>query len=208
VKKIKRVIRQGVFETNSSSCHSLVIKKKEEYTTKEEAQDEVYLNDEGKIYLPERSLTFGRTPFDCLYSFFSKVKYSIAALCPYKNDLYDKIVEVVKEYIPGFIDFEFDTDLGQFPEVYYSEEYMIERFGKGNYERIGNNWETLVYKLGYVGSYYLEEFLTKYNISIKEFLTNKKYIVIIDGDEYLIYNKLKESGLIDKRVIAWENQYL
>lgn len=43
--------------------------------------------------------------------------------------------------------------------------------------------------------------LEKYNISLKEFLTNKKYVIIQDGDEYCIWKDLINCGLIDKRAI-------
>ena len=47
----------------------------------------------------------------------------------------------------------------------------------------------------------LFSWLEKYNISLKEFLTNKKYVVIQDGDEYCIWKDLIDCGLIDKKVI-------
>ena len=38
----------------------------------------------------------------------------------------------------------------------------------------------------------LERFLKKENISLEEFLTNRKYIIVIDGDEYCVFETLKE----------------
>lgn len=52
-----------------------------------------------------------------------------------------------------------------------------------------------------VDDWELFDWLEKYNISIKEFLTNKKYVVIQDGDEYYIWKDLINCGLIDKNVI-------
>ena len=49
--------------------------------------------------------------------------------------------------------------------------------------------------------YNLRNWFEKYNISLKEFLTNKKYVVIQDGDEYCIWKDLVNCGLIDKKVI-------
>ena len=40
-------IRKGVFETNSSSMHSLVVKKENEYYTQEEMTGRMYLDDNG-----------------------------------------------------------------------------------------------------------------------------------------------------------------
>lgn len=52
-----------------------------------------------------------------------------------------------------------------------------------------------------VDDWELFSWLGKYNISLKEFLTNKKYVVIQDGDEYWIWKDLINCGLIDKKVI-------
>ena len=50
----------------------------------------------------------------------------------------------------------------------------------------------------------LQGFLEKENITLKEFLFNKKYIIIIDGDEYCMFDKAKESGLINMSNIQKE----
>lgn len=52
-----------------------------------------------------------------------------------------------------------------------------------------------------VDDWQLFGWLHKHNISLKEFLTNKKYVVIQDGDEYCIWKDLINCGLIDKKVI-------
>ena len=52
-----------------------------------------------------------------------------------------------------------------------------------------------------VDDWELFSWLEKYNVSLKEFLTNKKYVVIQDGDEYWIWKDLINCGLIDKKVI-------
>ena len=38
--------------------------------------------------------------------------------------------------------------------------------------------------------------MSSHNVSLEEFLTNSKYVVWIDGDEYCIKEKLFESGLL------------
>lgn len=47
----------------------------------------------------------------------------------------------------------------------------------------------------------LDAWLRKLGITIKEFLSNKKYVVICDGDEYCVWNDLRESGVIDSNAI-------
>ena len=52
-----------------------------------------------------------------------------------------------------------------------------------------------------VDDWQLFGWLSKHNINLKEFLTNKKYVVIQDGDVYCIWKDLIDCGLIDKKVI-------
>ena len=47
-------------------------------------------------------------------------------------------------------------------------------------------------------------FLEKENISLEEYLTNKKYVVIQDGDEYGYFGDMKRSGLINLDAIDHE----
>lgn len=44
--------------------------------------------------------------------------------------------------------------------------------------------------------YQLNGWLKKYNISLREFLTNNRYIVICDGDEYCIWEDMINCGII------------
>ena len=39
--------------------------------------------------------------------------------------------------------------------------------------------------------------LKENEITLEEFIINSKYVVIVDGDEYAEFEKLKDSGLID-----------
>ena len=50
----------------------------------------------------------------------------------------------------------------------------------------------------------LSPFLDKEKISLREFLTNKKYVVIVDGDEYCVWKSIKNTGLIDINKIEKE----
>lgn len=178
--KIK--IRKGVFETNSSSMHSLVVKKENEYYTQEEMTERMYLDNNGvwEIWSND-ALHFGRTPFQCLGDFNKKVKYAIASLCGCKNnakEVFDNIVKLVHEICPACTDIALPTDYTQKDnnKTYY----------------------------GYVDEDILSGFLKKENITLKEFLINKKYIVIVDGDEYRIYSNMKSYGMINTDNIARE----
>lgn len=50
----------------------------------------------------------------------------------------------------------------------------------------------------------LSGFLKKENISLEEYLTNKRYVVIQDGDEYGCFKDMKRSGLVNMDAIDHE----
>lgn len=47
-------------------------------------------------------------------------------------------------------------------------------------------------------------FLERENISLEEYLTNKKYVVIQDGDETCYWNAMKKTGLVNMDIIDYE----
>lgn len=191
-------IRRNVFETNSSSSHSLVITTDNEHYTREEINKNFYMTD-GIVRLWESSLEFYRSPFDMLVTFKDKLRYAIASS---NGNLVDECREICKKYVDGFIDFEFDTK----DYVWDSE---VKDYVETN-EPIPN--------YGGTDDYQIEGWLKKYNVSLEEFLTNKRYIVVVDGDEYQIFDHIKKSGLFDTSKIIhdsyeeseaeWRKQYL
>ena len=191
-------IRRNVFETNSSSSHSLVITTDNEHYTREEINKNFYMTD-GIVRLWESSLEFYRSPFDMLVTFKDKLRYAIASS---NGNLVDQCRELCCKYVDGFTDFEFDTK----DYVWDSEvkDYVVTDDPIPNY--------------GGTDDYQIEGWLKHYNISLEEFLTNKRYIVVVDGDEYAIYDHIKKSGLFDTSKIIhdsyaeeeeeWHKQYL
>ena len=181
--------RTGVFETNSSSAHSIVVTEKSGEYNEEEARNGFHIS-KNILDLDFRVDTFEfcNTPFNILFSFDDKLKYAIASYFQKYNgreyDDYDTIIEENKEVFE-----EIDKALDKyFPDL---EEI---RLPKNDYYV---NKETDYYQLyfGYVDHQskgLLQDFLEKEGISLSEFLINKKYVVIIDGDEYCIYNTMKE----------------
>lgn len=192
-------IRHNVFETNSSSSHSLVITTDNEHYTREEINDEFYLTKEGKVRLWESSLEFYRYPFDMLATFRGKLRYAIASS---NGNLVDECRKICREYIDGFTDFEFDI-----------KDYIWNSEVKDYVEA-----DEPVPNYGGTDDYEIEGWLKKYNVSLEEFLTNKRYIVVVDGDEYNTWLHIKDSGLVnttkiihDSRVeyeAKWREQYL
>lgn len=91
---MKYQIRKSVWESNSSSMHSLVVTKKNSNVrmTQEEIRDEFYLNedwykehhkndDEEIVKIDPWDNEFGRSPFNVLVTFRDKLAYAIAEYC-------------------------------------------------------------------------------------------------------------------------------
>ena len=175
-----RQVRLNTFETNSSSSHSFVITDFEGRYSQEEIMNHVYLNKDGKVIMWESRLEFGRSPFDFLNTFESKTRYAIASS---NGRLVPQIVEVWKKYVPGFSHFEFD------------EKYRV--WDEEKQEYVETDDDNPVYEYGYTDDSMIEGWLKKYNVSVEDFLTMKRYIVVVDGDEYQIKDKIFNSGLMD-----------
>ncbi len=182
---MKRQIRSSVFETNSSSMHSLVVKKEDGHYADNELRRHLWLDKNGvwEIWSSEK-ITFGRSPFECLCTFEAKVRYAIASLCGWRSDaedIFKKIEKNVKEVIPEC------TGI-KLPKMWdWSDDEDEDKISYGS-----------------VDEDILTPFLRSEGISLKEFLTNKKYVVIVDGDEYCIWDSLKNSGLVNENEIAKE----
>lgn len=179
---MKIQIRNAAFDSNSSSMHSLVIMKNNEYYTEAELKEDLWIhNGEWNIWNDE-NLHFGRSPFECLKTFESKVRYAIASLCGYRKnaaEIFKNIEALVYEIIP-------DCTYIKLPRVRY----------------YGKDEDEIYY--GHVDENILTGFLEKENISLKEFLINKRYMVIVDGDEYCVYKSMKNAGIINSEAIEKE----
>ena len=185
-------IRSSVFETNSSSMHSLVIKKNGDYYRPEELTRHLWLHNGVWTMYREDGLSFGRAPFDCLSTFESKVRYAIASLCGYRQDAaerFKEIEELVCKIVP-------ECTRIELPEQWY---YEFDDEDEDEDEEIEDK---LFY--GHVDEDILTLFLEKNNITLEDFLTNSKYVVIVDGDEYCIWKSMKESGLVNLNEIEKE----
>jgi hypothetical protein len=200
----KIVVRHN-FETNSSSMHSLSIRKtdgeygieelkrseavddipcydaiiilKEGHTeTEEEIRNNCYLyKDQMTIW--NRSLRMSDSAMQVLSTFRDKLEYALATAYGHRYRGWQDRVEAIKaaftKVMPGA-----KLDL-----------YSIERMDEWDwrYDRIGTN------------QYLLYPFLKKNKITIDEFLTNTKYIVIVN---YAEYEKMKWLNMVDESKIA------
>ena len=46
--------------------------------------------------------------------------------------------------------------------------------------------------------------LRKLGVSLEDFLTDRRYMVVVDGDEYCVWDSLKKSGMINTNMIKEE----
>lgn len=173
-------IRRGVFETNSSSSHSISIRKNGHTYTKEEIMNGLWIDpDDGSYSLWESELEFGRSPFEPLATFKDKIRFALASYCSDPDKVHE-ICDIFAKYTEGswldLRDVEVDND----------DEDEVRWYGKDNIKG----------SIDHQSVGLLQNFLRSHNVSLEEFLTNSKYVVWIDGDEYCIKEKLFESGLI------------
>lgn len=221
-------IRNGLFETNSSSMHSLIISKNNKGVyTEEELKEHFWNHDENTLRIWDTHLDFGRSPFAILTTFIDKLYYAIASLCDnYNSDNGDEVFEkeilpIIQEIYPNIEDVKFDTrskniyvdaDGNEYPEWecryegYDSEkDEWIYTYTKENGEKIPltKSGESVIEtnNYGYIDTQsegMLRGFLKDKNISLKEFLINKEYMVVIDGDEYDELGNLIKHNIIRK----------
>lgn len=173
-----KTIRNNVFETNSSSSHSLVITTLDEHYTEAEIRNDVYIPENGVVRIWTSSLEFYRSPFDILCTFNDKARYAIASSA---GKLVNDVAAIYRKYIPGFVEFEFDL----IPESWDSENYV-------------NSY-------GGTDDYCIQDWLKEYKITLEEFLTNRRYIVIVDGDEYCVWDHIKNTGLLNTGMIVHDS---
>lgn len=191
-------IRDNTFETNSSSSHSLIITDFDGKYTHEEMMKGIYLWDGNKDRMYESNLEFYRSPFSLLATFESKSRYAIASS---DGRLADEVEKIWHKYIPNFNGFKFDMK---------TEEYDYDK----------KEWVDLdepkpIY--GGTDDYEIEGWLKSYNVSLEDFLTMRRYMVVCDGDETREWYHILDSGLVDKSHIihdsekevaeAWKRKY-
>lgn len=180
-------IRDNTFETNSSSSHSLIITDFDGKYTSEEMMKGIYLWEDKETRMYESHLEFYRSPFSLLATFESKSRYAIASS---NGRLADEVEKIWYKYIPNFNGFEFDMK---------TEEYDYDK----------KDWVDLdepkpIY--GGTDDSQIEGWLKSYNVSLEDFLTMRRYMVVCDGDEYREWYHILDSGLVDKSHIVHDSE--
>lgn len=235
---MKRQVRRGCFESNSSSQHSICVMKNGDKYSPKELLDGIYLREDrdtgekGCVWEPwEDDMTFGRSPFKALGTFSDKWLYACASLvCDYNDDVYKELVKIAIKYVPGLKKIRLPmvcrsvcnkdyVNLEKEEKDYYREtygktekelvEYLLQKEKEWGieiryYEADGGWFHYYAPYTGSVDEDILTGFLQEENITLEEYLINKKYVVIQDGDEYCEFDNLKESGLINLDAIDHE----
>ena len=162
-------IRRGIFETNSSSLHSIVIQKKAI---------------KHKIYKRDLKLASSDLEFDSSYmvldTFTDRVRYAIASLCNsgYHKEFDDEVFEMIDRIYNKYTNHHIKLIPLPDDDTYY------EKYGSVDHQSYG----------------LLRDFLLDKDISLEEFLTNDKYIVITGsdcGDNIETYEDMYGTGNID-----------
>lgn len=233
---MKRQIRRNVFETNSSSMHSLTVMKRNEKYTPEEIMEDMWLSDDKETrekdcvwnIWNESDLEFGRSPFRTLATFKKKWLYACASLVEdYNDETYKELVSIALKYVPnlkkivmpittGTIE---NKDNPRFTNDEWTQkygktedelaEYLMQKEEDWNmeipyWETERGYWKFDKPYTGYVDENILSGFLKKEGITLEEYLTNKKYVVIQDGDEYCYWDDMKKAGLVNMDAIDYE----
>ena len=180
-------IRDNTFETNSSSSHSLIITDFDDKYTPEEMMKGIYLWEDKETRMYESNLEFYRSPFSLLATFESKSRYAIASS---QGHLADEVEKIWHKYIPNFNGFKFDMK---------TEEYDYDKK-----EWVDLDEPKTIY--GGTDDYQIEGWLKSYNVSLEDFLTMRRYMVVCDGDEYREWYHILDSGLVDKSHIIHDSE--
>lgn len=177
---------------------------------------------------------FGRYPFQLLTTFEEKFKYALCEFCGhYYGDeeefekTYTYFEELANEIVPGLkaldinkkeLDIFLDKDGNELyhNELIYDgwnsekEQYLYKYKDADGVEHqavLDDKNYLEVPSIGMIdhqSSGLLTNFLRDKGIDLKEFLTNKKYIVVIDGDEIEDWDRYKRSGIINTDFIVEE----
>ena len=172
--------RAGVFETNSSSMHSLVVLKESSGFPKACEWERRDLDD-GTYAIEVGSNDFGRAPLMFLSHPVDKFIYLLAdRYGRYSTDTEGRVefIEDAVEAIDGCSSIEF-CEKGWDGETDY---------GYVDHQSTGVVWR------------YLDDNC----IDATEFIKDPRFAIIIDGDEYCAWDEMKESGLVDVSNIEFD----
>jgi len=171
-------IRQSVFETNSSSMHSLVVVKNPKPYNSDELRLNCYHDDqEFKLFgwSSDRS-EYGRAPFQTLRTPVDKLRYYVAHELG-NCERYERVPEL-KAFISKCTGVPASKVLLKVCDNGKKRDY----YGYVDHNDTGES---------------PFEFIERKGITLEDFILNPKYVVIIDGDEYQEFKQLFESNILN-----------
>ena len=190
----------------------------------------IYIHN-GEWHIDSVSDGFGRHPFQVLTTFADKFRYALCEYCGYlypddpRWEDYEEMFHQIAYEVAGVTNLKIGYGDRESPlyldanghEVPYSKlilGYNVVTDEDEYYYKDENGVKHLAVKseseayynpnigmIDHQSAGLLQNFLKDKNISLKEFLSNQKYIIVIDGDEYCDFNRLLNSGIIDKDFI-------
>lgn len=176
----------------------------------------------------ESDLDFGRSPFRALATFKEKWLYACASLVrDYNDDTYKELVGIALKYVPNLKKVVMPTTTGTIENKdnpRFANDEWTQKYGKTEdelaeylmqkekdwdmeieyWETERGYWKYDKPYTGYVDKDILSGFLKNEGITLEEYITNKKYVVIQDGDEYCYWDDMKKAGLVNMDAIDHE----
>lgn len=187
-------IRIGEFETNSSSMHSLAVRKAHKKETKEDIEYvrcEPNISEKGVLYISDYyKYAIDRESFIPIYSMFEKISYLIYYLGNLTTReevikfLEREIYPIIKEYYPEFNKINISENIDFLIDTWNKYEFRIV-LSKDEEKEDENNTVP-----------YLFELLDDLKISFKDFLTDTAYQIICDGENGIFTEMYKRAGII------------
>jgi len=197
---MKITVRQGVFETNSSSMHSLVKFNEGQQRSGDEVA--CALIDDGhavwneehtefSVIIDEYECEYGRSPFRIIHDPFGKFCYIVAdrwggayqALSPDRQSECDEFISQMCNTIPNCESIVYPLSRGWNDAPDYTDYGYVDH-----------------QSLGMVTSYIRENDIYPF-----DFIYSDRYAIIVDGDEYCTWDDFKKSGVI--RLSSIEDEY-
>lgn len=167
-------IRRNVFETNSSSMHSLA------YSKKDHGYDyNLPVDENGILRIPFGEYGWGP---DILKTPIEKLSYLITD----RGGLDDEIVDMIKEYCPKVKEIELETIGSYYPEGYVDHESYGTSSEASPEELIFNN--NIIIVIDNDNSPYF----SNYDYSDCDFIIDPEVIEELFGDKETIINKITE----------------
>ena len=166
-----KLVRNDVFETNSSSVHSLVVHRK--YPLEYEYPD-LHVYDDGYIHIPMDKFGWGYDGY-----IDSKVKLTYAMGMVYQTESRDKYDEDYRQQLGNFYDTVGYKAINDMIKEYYNCDGIL-------VDKLEHN----VYPYGYIDHQStedyssLKDFLDDYGVTLEQFVFDPNVTLIIDNDNH------------------------